>query len=80
MMIPECIDFKQNPQSIRKLTSRFDMNEKEASAWLEDTIWNNGYEVEWNSLVNAKNALAKIGFCRENLDLKSYLAPWVKAV
>ncbi len=35
------------------------MNENEASAWLEDTIWNNGYDVEWNSLVNAKNALAK---------------------
>ncbi len=80
MMIPECIDFKQNPKSIRKLTSRFDMNENEASAWLEDTIWNNGYDVEWNSLVNAKNALAKIGFCREDLDLHSYLAPWVKAV
>jgi hypothetical protein len=56
------------------------MNEKEASAWLEDTIWNNGYDVEWNSLVNAKNALAKIGFCREDLDLQSYLAPWVKAI
>jgi sulfonate transport system substrate-binding protein len=80
LMMPECMEFKQNPKSARTLTKRFEMTEDEAQRWLDDTVWNDSYNVEWRSLENARNALAEIGFCKKDIDLHAYLAPWVNAI
>lgn len=79
-MIPECIDFKQNHIYLRQLQNRFQMTEEEAVRWLNDTHWNNSYRQDMQSLQNAKEALVKIGSCKEELDLGSILAPWILRV
>lgn len=79
-MIPECIEFKDNHTNLRQLRNRFQMTEEEAQFWLNETQWNNSYRQNMQSLVNAKEALVKIGACNTNLNLDSLLAPWVLSV
>ena len=76
-MIPACIDFKENHTSLRQLRNRFEMTEQEAISWLDDTIWNNTYVIDMQSLENARTALSAIGSCKPDLDIKSILADWL---
>ena len=80
IMNEECVHFKTNTLSIAQLTRRFDMDIMEARNWLNETIWNNGWEAPLEQMVNARNALTKIGACEKSLRVEQLCADWIQLV
>ena len=80
LMIPECITFKEDNLSPIHLSRRFEMTETEAIKWLENTLWNNNYNLNLKSLENAKIALGSIGFPTEKINSEHCLAEWLKPI
>ncbi len=80
VMNAECIDFKQNNNSVIYLRKRFDMSLSESRSWLRNTHWNYDYQMDYNSLYNSRNALSSIGMCAPDLNVEKLCAPWLKLV
>jgi hypothetical protein len=80
IMNAECIAFKQENHSAIQLRKKFDMSIPEARQWLKHTQWNYNFEAEHASLNNAKQALAIVGKCDEQLKIERLCAPWLKLI
>lgn len=80
LMNAECISFKQDNSSVVHLRKRFDMSLQEARTWLKNTQWNYDYRVSESSLINARQALATIGQCSDDLKVSKLCAPWLKLI
>jgi sulfonate transport system substrate-binding protein len=60
------------------LTRRFSMTETEAQQWLKETKWNFNFEADLELLVNARNALTRIGACDKSLRVEHLCADWIQ--
>ncbi len=80
VMNAELISFKQDNSSVVHIRKKFDMSMTEARNWLKNTQWNYDYNIETNSLLNSRDALASINMCDANLNVSELCAPWLKLV
>jgi len=78
IMNAECISFKQDNSTVVHLKKKFDMSLTEARTWLRHTQWNYDYNVDEQSLLNARDALASINMCDGNLQVKDLCANWLR--
>lgn len=60
------------------LARRFAMSDNEAVQWLKETKWNFNFEADLELLVNARNALTRIGACDKSLRVENLCAPWIQ--
>lgn len=80
LMIPQCIQFKENIMTPHQLMRRFEMTETESRNWLQSTDWNNNFNFNMASLENAISALGVVGFPTEKINSHLCLAPWLKSI
>lgn len=73
-----CRSFIKEESTLSHLTRRFAMNEAEAAQWLRDTEWNYDFTADLELLVNARNALTRIGACDKSLRVEHLCADWIE--
>jgi sulfonate transport system substrate-binding protein len=77
IMNARCNTFISNPSTVDLLIRNFHMTPSEARQWLHDTHWNDNYSIPLDHLTRTRDALAGVGKCDPQINLKNCCAEWI---